>query len=65
MAKVKLTKQEIERLNRDLRDCKDIKDDLARAKAAGVPNIEHLEDAVKHCEERIASIKQQYAPKER
>jgi len=56
-----LSKEELKRMNNNLKDCDDIAEDLERARRAGVPNVEHLEEAVKTCRERIAAIKAVYS----
>lgn len=65
MTPFKLSKKELQTFNNDLGDCDLIKQDLERARQAGVPNVEHLEEAVRICEERIAKLKAAYAPNER
>lgn len=56
-----LSKKEIALLNQGLSECQAIKDDLERAKLAGVPNVEHIEEAVTTCEDRINKLKSTYA----
>ncbi len=58
-----LGKQELKILNQDLTDCELIKQDLDRAEMAGVPNIEHLREAVAKCEERINNLLAHYNPR--
>lgn len=61
MARYKLSDAEIKRFNQDLKDLEDIMDDLKAAKEAGVPNVDHLEEACQVCKERIIALKSTYA----
>ena len=63
MQPYQLAKQEIKNLNQGLTECELIKQDLERAKAAGVPNVEHIEEALSVCVDRINSLLQTYNPK--
>lgn len=63
MEPYKLSKKEHADMDRDLIECQQIKDDLERAKMAGVPNVEHIVQAVETCEERINKLKAIYAAK--
>lgn len=56
-----LSKKELDLLNQGLADCHAIKEDLERAKLAGVPNVEHIQQSVDKCEERINQLKAIYA----
>lgn len=58
-----LSKKELAMFNQDLKDCQLIKEDLERAKLAGVPNVEFIEEAVTECENRINKLKSTYASK--
>lgn len=61
MDRYKLSKRELQILNQGLIDCQNILDDLERAKNAGVPNIESIEESVNVCQERINKLKSTYA----
>jgi hypothetical protein len=61
MEPYKLSPKELRTLNQGLSDCEAIKADLERARIAGVPNIEHIEEAVAKCEEKINALKSTYA----
>lgn len=55
-----LSKKEQAILNQGLSDCDAIKQDLERAKMAGVPNVDHIEAALETCQERINKLKATY-----
>lgn len=57
----KLSKAELERFNKDLADCDLILEDIQRAQAAGVPNMDVLMERLELCRGRIEAIKAQYA----
>lgn len=61
MKPYQLSKNELQKLNQGLADLTAIREDLERAKMAGVPNIEHLENACQTCEDRINALKAVYA----
>jgi hypothetical protein len=61
MEPYQLSKKEVADMNRALAECNLIKQDLERARQAGVPNVEHIEEAVSVCEDRINKLKSIYA----
>ena len=61
MASYKLSEKELAKLNRGLAELEDIKDDLERARIAGVPNMEHLDNACEQCKDNIVRLKEAYA----
>lgn len=58
-----LPKKNLELLNTHLKELPEIKADLERAKAAGVPNLENIEQRVQWCDERCRKLKANYFPK--
>lgn len=60
MTPYQMGKREQQLINQVEKDCRDIRDDLERAKQAGVPNIEALEAALSTCEERAALLRSVY-----
>ncbi len=53
-----LSKQEVNRLRKDHKDCFEILEDFERARVAGVPNMDVMIDKVKYCAERIEKLLQ-------
>lgn len=62
MQRYKPSAKELKDWKQSIDDCNMIYEDLQRAKAAGVPNIEHLEDALLICKQRVEKLREIYAP---
>lgn len=63
MEPYKLSKKELQSLNQGLIEIANIKEDLDRARMAGVPNTEYVITACEVCEERINKLLATYNPK--
>lgn len=57
------SKKEQDIWKQGLSDCDAIAQDLERAKDAGVPNIEALEEALQVCRDRIEKLRKIYSPR--
>ena len=55
-SKIRLSGQEIRRLKNDYKDCCDIHEDFERAKQAGVPNLEELQQKNDYNKKRIEAL---------
>lgn len=55
-SKIKLSKQELSRLEKDFKDCQAIREDFERAMKAGVPNLEVIQERLNYLEARIDSL---------
>ena len=60
MASYQMSQREQKLISQGEKDCADIRDDLERARKAGVPNIEALEEALAICQERLALLRSVY-----
>lgn len=55
-SRIKLSKQELSRLEKDYKDCQLIREDFERAMKAGVPNLEVIQERLNYLENRINSL---------
>ena len=62
MARHPLTNKDRENINRDLRELEMLREDIAAAKQAGVPELDGLEKRCVGCQEQFVKLKEVYFP---